>query len=73
MPKDSTLLYLPATGFMRLSDVLRFIPVSKTTWWEGVKNGDYPAPIKLGRNMTAWRAEDIRDLIDRLNQQAQCA
>ncbi|GAB7024741.1 helix-turn-helix transcriptional regulator [Salidesulfovibrio brasiliensis] len=70
---EKSLLLLPATGFMRLADVLKFIPVSKTTWWEGVKQGDFPQPVKLGERITAWRAEDIAALIDRLNEESQCA
>jgi prophage regulatory protein len=54
---------LPQTGFLRLPDVLRFFPVSKSTWWMGVKTGRYPKPIKLGERITAWRVEDIRQLI----------
>ena len=42
------------------------IPVKKSTWWAGVKSGRYPKPIKLGPNVTAWRIEDIRALIERL-------
>jgi len=58
---------LPDTGFVRLKQILGPrgpIPVSKSTWWAGVKSGRYPQPIKLGRRITAWRAEDIRKLIE---------
>jgi predicted DNA-binding transcriptional regulator AlpA len=54
---------LPETGYLRLPDVLRLIPVSKSTWWQGIKDGYYPKGIKLGTRITAWRVEDIRDLI----------
>jgi prophage regulatory protein len=56
---------LPETGFVRLPDVLRVIPVSKSTWWAGVKAGRYPASVKLAPRVTAWRVEDIRALIER--------
>ena len=57
---------LPETGFVRLSTLLQVIPVSKSTWWAGVKSGRYPQPVRsLGERITAWRAEDIRALIDR--------
>lgn len=55
---------LPDTGFLRLADVLRFYPVSKSTWWAGVQNGRFPAPVKLSERTTAWRVEDIRELIN---------
>jgi predicted DNA-binding transcriptional regulator AlpA len=54
---------LPETGFLRLPQVLSLIPVSKSTWWAGVKSGRYPKPVKLGERITAWRAEDISALI----------
>jgi prophage regulatory protein len=55
---------LPETGFVRLSTILRIYPIGKSTWWQGVKNKKYPQPIKLGQRTTAWRAEDIRALIE---------
>ncbi len=50
---------LPPTGFLRLPQVLALIPVSKSTWWEGCKNGIFPKPITLGKRTTVWRVEDI--------------
>lgn len=61
---------LPETGFIRLSEVLTLIPVGKTTWWLGVKTGRYPTPVKLSESTTAWRCEDIRELIQRLGKPA---
>lgn len=58
---------LPASGFVRLPHVLAPlgpIPVSRATWWAGVKSGRYPKPVKLGPRITAWRVEDIRSLIE---------
>ena len=55
---------LPETGFLRLPEVLRLFPVSKSTWWAGVRANRYPKPIKIGERCTAWRAEDIRALIE---------
>ena len=42
------------------------IPISKSAWWEGVKQGKYPQPIKLGSNTTDWRSHDIQQLVDKL-------
>jgi predicted DNA-binding transcriptional regulator AlpA len=56
---------LPGTGFVRLPAVLQHIPVSRSTWWEGVRTGRFPAPVKIG-GVTAWRVERIRQLIDEL-------
>lgn len=59
---------LPDTGYVRISTILRHIPVSKSTWWAGVKTGRYPKSVKLGERITAWRVEDIRALITRLQE-----
>jgi predicted DNA-binding transcriptional regulator AlpA len=64
MPHDPAIL--PAMGLVRLEAILGPdgpIPISKTTWWAGVRSGRYPAPVKLGPRITAWRVEDIRALI----------
>lgn len=55
--------HLPETGYIRVKDVLRYIPVSKSTWWAGVKSGRYPKPVKLGPRTTAWHVQDIRNFI----------
>ena len=58
---------IPETGFVRLPEVLKVFPVSKSTWWAGVKEDRFPKPVKLGPKITAWRVEDIRALIASLN------
>jgi prophage regulatory protein len=64
---------IPETGYLRLWQILGcsktgnppLIPVSKTTWWDGVKRGRFPAPTRaLGGRIAAWRVEDIRALIE---------
>ncbi|QBB70630.1 transcriptional regulator [Pseudolysobacter antarcticus] len=65
---------LPETGYVRLQQIIGnrtsdpptpgIIPVSKSTWWAGVRSGRYPQPTRaLGIRITAWRVEDIRALI----------
>lgn len=54
---------LPAQGFIRLATVLALIPVGKTAWYDGIKKGIYPAPVKLSERTAAYRVEDIRALI----------
>jgi predicted DNA-binding transcriptional regulator AlpA len=68
MSKDSKipeLANIPNDGLLRVAQVLRFIPVSRSHWWAGVKSGRYPQPVKLSDRVTCWRAEDIRALIER--------
>lgn len=63
---------LPEEGYVRLSQIIGnrangippIVPVSRSTWWEGVRTGRYPQPVRtLGPRITAWRASDIRALI----------
>jgi predicted DNA-binding transcriptional regulator AlpA len=61
---------IPETGFMRLPQVLEVIPLGKTSWWEGVKSGRFPKSVKLSPRCTAWRAEDIRELVKHLSEQS---
>ena len=66
-------MQLPQAGFLRLSQIIGdpkahppippIIPVKKSCWWNGVKSGRFPKPVKLGPRITAWRVEDIRTLI----------
>lgn len=64
--KAETMKQIPETGFLRERQVRQFIPVSRSAWWAGVKEGRYPQPVKLGPRTSAWRAEDIRALIAQL-------
>jgi prophage regulatory protein len=48
---------------LRLRAVLEIIPISKSSWWAGIKSGRYPKPVKLGPKTTAWLADDIYALI----------
>ena len=55
---------LPEAGFIRLPQVLSLIPISRSAWWDGIRQGKYPQGIKLGTKTTVWRVEDIRALIN---------
>ena len=52
------------TRLLRLSEVLEIIPISKSSWWAGVKAGKYPKPIKLGPRTTCWRLSDVLELVE---------
>lgn len=52
---------------LRLPEVLQRLPISRTTLYEGIKMGLYPAPIRLGKRTVAWRERDIEEAIRRLN------
>ena len=52
---------------LRLPEVLKRFPVSRTSWYDGIDLGLYPAPLRLGKRTVAWRASDIERVIRNLN------
>lgn len=65
---------LPQAGYVRLTQIIgdkkagipALIPISRSSWWNGITEGRYPKGVKLGPHTTAWKVEDIRALIERL-------
>jgi prophage regulatory protein len=65
---------LPETGFVRLWQIIgdakavppvpAIFPISKSGWWQGIREGRYPAGVKISPRCTAWRVEDVRALIE---------
>jgi len=51
-------------ALLRLPQVLALVPISRATWWKGVKAGRFPQPVKLGPRTTAWRKNDIMQLVE---------
>lgn len=39
------------------------LPISRSQWWKGCREGIYPKPKKLGPNITVWALSDIEHLI----------
>jgi len=55
---------LPVTGLLRLSQVLKLIPISRSSFYAGQAKGLYPRPVALGPRARAYRVEDIRILLE---------
>ncbi len=70
---------LPSTGFLRLNQILgdprsntpALIPISKSSWWAGIKDGKYPRGLKLSSRTTVWSVESIRALIASTSKEGQ--
>lgn len=57
---------LPDDALLREKQILHPngpVPVSRSTWWAGVRAGRFPQPVRLGPRTTAWRVGDIRALL----------
>lgn len=64
MPKTNA---VPNDRYVRLNSIVGdrktgtpgMLPIGASTWWAGVKDGRYPAAVKLGPGITAWRLQDV--------------
>ena len=57
---------LPATGYVREKQLIGggILPFSAKTLWRKVKDGTFPAPVKLSERITAWKVESVREWLD---------
>lgn len=61
------LLETQKVKLIRESELLQnHLPVSRTTLWRMVRDGQFPGPIKL-RGTTAWKEQDIQAWLDKQN------
>jgi len=62
---------LHALAYLRIWDIVSnpskgttgLLPIGRSSFLKGVKEGRYPKPVKLGPRTTAWRVSDIHDLL----------
>ncbi len=54
---------IPGDTLLRLPQVLAIIPISRSAWWAGVKNGRFPKPTKIGPRTSAWWASEIAETL----------
>lgn len=53
---------LPRDALLTIDEVLLFVPVSRASWYRGVRRGEYPKPKAYGRR-SLWNSRDIARLI----------
>lgn len=51
-------------SFIRQKQLLGKLGFSAATLWRKVKAGTFPKPIKLGKNITAWRYSEVEGWIE---------
>lgn len=67
---------LPPNGFIRLNAILGPngpLPISRSSWFAGIKEGRFPKPVALGPRTKAYRVEEIRALLAQFDDQDQPA
>ncbi|MDR2076032.1 MAG: AlpA family phage regulatory protein [Desulfovibrio sp.] len=48
---------------LKLPEVLAIVGMKKTAWYDGVKAGKYPRPIKRSSRDAVWLLSEIQSLI----------
>jgi len=56
-------IILPQEGFVKLATILKIIPISTSTWHDGVRKGLFIKPIKVGYRSSFYAVQDVRALI----------
>lgn len=49
----------PPITLMRIPQILKVMPVSKSKFWLMVQKGEFPKPIKIGRS-SFWTIEQVQ-------------
>ncbi len=49
---------------LRVKEVLERVKISRSAWYDGVKKGRFPQPVRLGPRMTLWKNSDIQKLTE---------
>ena len=69
----STPLNAGSSGYLRLKDLVKRVPVAKSTIWLWVSDGKFPAPVKLSERVTAWRVSAVEQWESEKSQTAKAA
>jgi prophage regulatory protein len=67
--QDRTKKRWEGTSYLRLKSIIGPegpIPISKSAWMLGVKQGRFPRPIRLASRTSIYAVSEIQALLDRL-------
>ena len=72
-PYMTKVITTPTTDrFLRVPAITdRMGGVSRSYWWQGVKDGKFPQGVKLSARVTVWRESEIDSLIARMGKAVQ--
>lgn len=40
-----------------------YLPISKSSWWKGIRSGRFPKGTKLTPRTTGWKLSDIKKIL----------
>lgn len=55
-----------ADRLLRLPEVLKLFPLSRSSWYRGAAEGRFPRGIRISLRAVAWRKSDIDALIQNI-------
>jgi prophage regulatory protein len=58
----------PPDALVRISQIIGprgLIPVSRSAFYQGVRDGIYPKPVRLGKRTSAWRMSELMKIIEK--------
>ncbi len=59
------------TKFLRTKQIIpAILPISRSAWFLGIREGRYPRGIKLSPRTTVWDSEVIQALCDEVKKRA---
>lgn len=53
----------PRDGLIKLPEVLKLFPVSKSHWYQGIKELRFPRPVRLSKRAVAWSRAAVLQLV----------
>ena len=54
------------SSFLKLNDVLKIIPMSRSSLYLLIQDGRFPKPIKIGKRSVFWIAKEVDDFINKV-------
>jgi len=66
-------MQLPEEGFVRINQVLNVLGIAKTTLYEGIEAGIFPAPKKLTKRTSVWSVRELREFIEKVEREGSYA
>lgn len=55
---------LPDSSMLNIKEVLAVVRISRSSWYAGIKDGKYPAPVHIGPASPRWKLGDVRKVTE---------
>ena len=65
--KGESMTHIRPNRMLRLPQVLELYPVSRSTWYAGVKSCEFPASKRLSKGTVGWSEDEIIKLAQSLS------